>query len=265
MPLPELAATGKENGAALGASSSSASTDDASSSSRKRRAADTAAAVASTSTDTDTNTTTGAAQDTDEVAYWKRQFYDLRNKRETEAEAQYNLLKERSEQRERALKNYTLDVERQLAEAKERLKEASAAAKAEAEAAAAADKKADANTSSIGASNDVQSQQLAEATATMRVLQQIISHYKMLTGIKLTNATPQSLDVAVRNVKRGTAASFRLTSVGSSNNEMSLRMDPLDGREHLPEYMRTAIEFDIDQCPALVREVLDGMFPDEQE
>ena len=297
MPLPELTAAGKENGVV----DPPAITDDASSS-KKRRAGEPAASSTNSAADTtyaspdpDTNVNTSNHADTtgtthdgainedddDEVAYWKRQFYDLRNKRETEAEAQYKVLKDRTQQREKSLKAYIRDIEEQLAEAKGTIK-ASAAKVAEAEAAAAdaaasaasavakAEAEASVKAKSDADSNDLEDQ-LSEASTTMRVQRQIISHYKMLTGIKVTNVTSQSLDVAVRNVQRDTAASFRLTSVRSqvadetcTSTEISLRLDPLDGMEHLPEYMRTAIEFGVDQCPTLMREVLDNMFPDEE-
>mmetsp|Transcript_20706 Transcript_20706/g.45207 ORF Transcript_20706/g.45207 Transcript_20706/m.45207 type:complete len:294 (+) Transcript_20706:165-1046(+) len=293
MPLPELTVTGKENGVV-----NPSTTDDTSPSKKLRTepaSASSPSAAAPTVPDVGTNATSTTGDDDthqetnedddEEAAYWKRQFYDLRNKRETEAETQYQVLKDRTQQREKSLKAYIRDIEEQLAEAKGTIK-ASAAALAAAEAAAAAAETSAASAAAEAAAKAAETEQskesndntdnssgirdqLSEASTTIRIQKQIISHYKMLTGIKVDNVTSQSLDVTVRNVKRGTAANFRLTSVrstaaNSTGEEISLRLDPLEGTEHLPEYMRTAIEFEVDQCPTLMREVLDNMFPDEE-
>ena len=315
--LPELTATGKENGAAA---ASSAAADDGASPGKKRRVA---SKHENANADVNADTADGAPEQgegyetyesleeaTSSANFWKDQYYALhREKDPLGMEQKLHTLKEVSETREAQLKKYMFDVERRLKEATDELasikKEATSAvpdildafpsatespladdandngtAKADAEAEAEAETEAK-STSPNDDDNKQQEEEMSqmkeemtELSSTVKVMQQIISHYKMLTAVKLVNVSSTSFDVQIRNFQRSASATFRLTYVRSrsagaggegGSADIELRLDAVDGAKFLPEFMRSPIEFGVDQCPTLLREALVTMFPDESE
>ena len=248
---------------------------------------------------------------TSSANFWKTQYYALhRQKDEKGLEQKLYTLKELSESREAQLKKYMFDVERRLKEAKDELAEIKKAdaipvppgdileafpsatespmadanindndgrAQAEAE---AETKGEDDEVEAATAPNDTKheeeinqmKEEMNELSSTVKMMQQIISHYKMLTGVKLVNVQSDSFDVQLRNFQRSACATFRLTHLrsgkdgeSSAASEAELRLDLVNGAKYLPEFMRSPIEFGIDQCPSLLREALDTMFPEEHE
>ena len=248
---------------------------------------------------------------TSSANFWKTQYYALhRQKDEKGLEQKLHTLRELSESREAQLKKYMFDVERRLKEAKDELAEIKKAdtvpvppgdileafpsstespmadantndndgrAQAEAE---AETKGEDDEVEAATAPNDTKheeeinqmKEEMNELSSTVKMMQQIISHYKMLTGVKLVNVQSDSFDVQLRNFQRSACATFRLTHLrsgkdgeSSAASEAELRLDLVNGAKYLPEFMRSPIEFGIDQCPSLLREALDTMFPEEHE
>ena len=306
--LPELTATGKENGAATAAS---AAADDGASPGKKRRVAskhENANEMSAPEQGEGHETYESLEEATSSANFWKDQYYALhREKDPLGMEQKLHTLKEVSETREAQLKKYMFDVERRLKEATDELasikKEATSAvpdildafpsatespladdandngtAKADAEAEAETEAK---STSPNDDDNKQQEEEMSqmkeemtELSSTVKVMQQIISHYKMLTAVKLVNASSTSFDVQIRNFQRSASATFRLTYVRSrsagaggegGSADIELRLDAVDGAKYLPEFMRSPIEFGVDQCPTLLREALVTMFPDESE
>ena len=249
---------------------------------------------------------------TSSANFWKDQYYALyREKDPLGMEQKLHTLKEVSETREAQLKKYMFDVERRLKEATDELasikKEAISAVSAgdildafpsagsaaespladandndtaKAEAEAEAETRTEAKSTSPNDDDNQQvemsqmKEEMAELSSTVKVMQQIISHYKMLTAVKLVNVQSTSFDVQIRNFQRSASATFRLTYVRSrsasaggedGSAEIELRLDAVDGAKYLPEFMRSPIEFGVDQCPTLLREALVTMFPDESE
>lgn len=306
--LPELTATGKENGAAA---------DDGASPGKKRRVP--SKHENANAPDMNADTADGAPEQgeghesyesleeaTSSANFWKDQYYALhREKDPLGMEQKLHTLKEVSETREAQLKKYMFDVERRLKEATDELasikKEATSAvpdildafpsatespladdandngtAKAEAEAETEA-KSTSPNDDDNKQQEEEMSQmkeEMAELSSTVKVMQQIISHYKMLTAVKLVNVSSTSFDVQIRNFQRSASATFRLTYVRSrsagaggegGSADIELRLDAVDGAKYLPDFMRSPIEFGVDQCPTLLREALVTMFPDESE
>ena len=315
--LPELTATGKENGAAAAA-------DDGASPGKKRRVAskhengandmnaDADAADGAPEQGEGYETYESLEEATSSANFWKDRYYALyREKDPLGMEQKLHTLKEVSETREAQLKKYMFDVERRLKEATDELasikKEAASAVPAgdildafpsatespladDANGNGTAKAEAETQTDAQSASpNDVDNKQeeeemsqmkeeMAELSSTVKVMQQIISHYKMLTAVKLVNVTSTSFDVQIRNFQRSASATFRLTYVRSrsagggdgaggegGSADVELRLDAVDGAKYLPEFMRSPIEFGVDQCPTLLREALVAMFPDESE
>lgn len=248
---------------------------------------------------------------TSSANFWKTQYYALHRSKDVKGlEQKLHTLKELSESREAQLKKYMFDVERRLKEAKDELadiKRASAMpvpsgdildafpsatdspmadandnvddGKAEAEAGAETMGEIEASTTTNA--NDTKheeemnqmKEEMNELSSTVKMMQQIISHYKMLTAVKLVNVQSDSFDVQIRNFQRSACATFRLTHLRSTSEYgeiggtavAELRLDPVDGAKYLPEFMRSPIEFGVDQCPSLLREALATMFPEESE
>lgn len=301
--LPELTATGKENG-------SSAAADDGASPGKKRRVAsskhENANEMSAPEQGEGHETYESLEEATSSANFWKDQYYALHIEKDPLGmEQKLHTLKEVSETREAQLKKYMFDVERRLKEATDELasikKEATSAvpdildafpsatespladdandngtAKAEAEAETEA-KSTSPNDDDNKQQEEEMSQmkeEMAELSSTVKVMQQIISHYKMLTAVKLVNVSSTSFDVQIRNFQRSASATFRLTYVRSrsagaggegGSADIELRLDAADGAKYLPEFMRSPIEFGVDQCPTLLREALVTMFPDESE
>ena len=153
-------------------------------------------------------------------------------------------------------------------------------AQAEVEAGAKGEDEVEATTTGTTSANDTKyeeemnqiKEEMNELSSTVKTMQQIISHYKMLTAVKLVNVQSDSFDVQIRNFQRSACATFRLTHLrsekygeSSAATEAELRLDPVDGAKYLPEFMRSPIEFGVDQCPSLLREALATMFPEENE
>lgn len=247
---------------------------------------------------------------TSSANFWKTQYYALhRQKDEKGLEQKLHTLRELSESREAQLKKYMFDVERRLKEAKDELAEMKKAdaiplppgdileafpsstespmadantndndgrAQAEAEAETKGEDEVEAATAPNDTKQEEEMNQMKEEmnelSSTVKMMQQIISHYKMLTGVKLVNVQSDSFDVQLRNFQRSACATFRLTHLrsgkdgeSSAASEAELRLDPVNGAKYLPEFMRSPIEFGIDQCPSLLREALATMFPEEHE
>ena len=153
-------------------------------------------------------------------------------------------------------------------------------AQAEAEAETKGEDEVEATTTGTTSANDTKheeemnqiKEEMNELSSTVKMMQQIISHYKMLTAVKLVNVQSDSFDVQIRNFQHSACATFRLTHLRSGKDgesstaaEAELRLDPVDGAKYLPEFFRSPIEFDVDQCPSLLREALATMFPEEYE
>ena len=247
---------------------------------------------------------------TSSANFWKTQYYALhRQKDEKGLEQKLYTLKELSESREAQLKKYMFDVERRLKEAKDELAEIKKADvipvppgdivnafpsatespmadantndddgkdQAEAETGAKGEDEVEATTAPNDTKHEEEMNQIKEVmnelSSTVKTMQQIISHYKMLTAVKLVNVQSDSFDVQIRNFQRSACATFRLTHLrsekygeSSAATEAELRLDPVDGAKYLPEFMRSPIEFGVDQCPSLLREALATMFPEENE
>ena len=125
--LPELTATGKENGAAA---ASSAAADDGASPGKKRRVASkhenanemNNADAAAPEQGEGYETYESLEEATSSANFWKDQYYALyREKDPLGMEQKLHTLKEVSETREAQLKKYMFDVERRLKEATDEL------------------------------------------------------------------------------------------------------------------------------------------------
>jgi len=293
--LPELTATGKENEVASSAAEGGAGGVGAA---KRRRAdhestginadrccADAAGAETETEAGEGHETYGSLEEATSSANFWKTQYYALHREKDSKGlEQRLHTLKELSEQREAQLKRYMFDVERRLKEAKDELveiKKANANAIPESSGDMLVDAFPSATESPLVDANDdgkagaeaeagiEMKEEMKEISSTVKTMQQIISHYKMLTAVKLVNVQSDSFDVQIRNFPRSASATFRLTHLrsgkdgGSGAAEAELRLDPVDGAKYLPEFMRSPIEFGVDQCPSLLREALVTMFPNE--
>jgi hypothetical protein len=88
--------------------------------------------------------------------------------------------------------------------------------------------------------------------------------YQLLTGTSISNVSKKkgskSCDCTIRNSETKRASKFRLSPLSKE----TMRFEPISHAEHLPSFLHQAIDFEISQCPALLQNILSGMFPEEQ-
>jgi hypothetical protein len=162
----------------------------------------------------------------------------------TAAEAQLQALTEEGIARERALKNYAHHLEGENAALKARLS-------------------SNDRTTSTGPSNAGNSE-VVRLSAALQEKDALVSMYQLLTGTSISNVSKKkgskSCDCTIRNSETKRASKFRLSPLSKE----TMRFEPISHAEHLPSFLHQAIDFEISQCPALMQNILSGMFPEEQ-
>jgi predicted RNase H-like nuclease (RuvC/YqgF family) len=180
----------------------------------------------------------GSVPQQDDAQYWKNMFYSLQQQRVTEVEAQLYAFSEESEKREESLKAYIHHLETQVTELKETVQESQEKAK-----------------------------EMEGMQVTMEKQEKEIELHRILTGTTLSkvDATKQvSCDCSVTNPETKKSTSFRLTSTEGNEAGIMIKYEPVGKPDSsLPAFLHEAIEFDSSQTPALMQNVLKGMFPDE--
>ena len=179
----------------------------------------------------------GSVSEEKEAQYWKNMFYSLQKQRMTEAEAQLYAFSEESEKREETLKAYIHHLETQVTELKEMYKD-----------------------------SDEWKKKMEGMQVATKKLEKEIELHRQLTGATLSNVNASkqvSCDCTVSNPETKKTTTFRLTSCQGNETPM-IKYEPIGKPdESLPSFLHGAIEFDASQAPALMQNVLKGMFPDE--
>mmetsp|Transcript_18121 Transcript_18121/g.25540 ORF Transcript_18121/g.25540 Transcript_18121/m.25540 type:complete len:290 (+) Transcript_18121:112-981(+) len=200
-------------------------------------------------------------------AYWRNMFYALQKERVTAAEAQYYALTAEISKREEALKNYAMYLEEEVKsfKTKQQTKEQEV--------------------------TNLKLQLDAKSTE-IRQKEKEIDQYHMMTGMTFMTTTAPNygsinndkmmvveeqeettkhgvIDCTVENEEKKSCAQFRISPVNDGNNEnnesiMLSRYEPIQGCEKLPRFLQSAIEFETKDCPSLLRNVLKGVFPDDE-
>lgn len=173
----------------------------------------------------------GSVPQEEDAQYWKNMAVSLQQQRATEAEAQLTAFAQESEKREESLKAYIHHLETQIKEASSEEKKG------------------------MQATIDKQAKEIAL--------------YQVLTGTSLCNVDPSkhvACDCTVTNSEDKKTTKFRLdSSETGEQTEMMIKYEPIGKPDaSLPEFLYHAIEFEASQAPALMQNVLKGMFPDEE-
>lgn len=182
----------------------------------------------------------GSVPQEEDAQYWKNMFYSLQQQRVTAAEEQLYAFSEESERREEALKSYSLHLETQVNELKEKCGD-----------------------------SEEKKKEMEGMQATIESQNKESALYRVLTGITVDNidASKQvSCDCTVTNPETKRSTKFRLVSSSetSSSETAMIKYEPVGKPDSsLPAFLQNAIEFDTSQAPALMQNVLKGMFPDE--
>lgn len=200
-------------------------------------------------------------------SHWKRLFMSLQQERVTVAERQLFTLMAESDKREEALKNYIRHLESDLVAAKLKLEECQVQA---AQIVDVQGKLEDAEMrieimkvdlaklhDQVGAKDSTNRLQ----TATLSQRDDVIQMYKLLTQAEVTRGEDGAIECCVRNTLKNITTTFRLTEF---QDQSMMKYEPVKNPEPLPAFLHQAIEFETADCPALMQNILKGVFPDEE-
>jgi len=191
-------------------------------------------------------------------------FYSLQNQRVTEAEEQLHAFAEESETREESLKAYIHHLETHVKDLKENRSQETGRKEMEEMQATMNSQKKELDEMKVTLKET--RKEVEGMQATVESQKKEIELHRLLTGTTFTNvdASKQvSCDVTVKNSETNKSTKFRLESLEDNETPM-IKYEPIGKADSsLPEFLHDAIEFDTSQAPALMQNVLQGMFPDE--
>jgi predicted RNase H-like nuclease (RuvC/YqgF family) len=200
-------------------------------------------------------------------SHWRRLFMSLQQERVTVAERQLFTLMAESDKREEALKNYIRHLESDLMAAKLKLEECQDQAaqivdvqgKLEEAEMRIEIMKVDLAKlhDQVGAKE--RTNQLQTATLSQR--DDAIQMYKLLTQTDLARGEDGAIECCVTNALKEITTTFRLTEL---QDQSMMKYEPVKNPEPLPTFLHQAIEFETADCPALIQNILKGVFPDEE-
>lgn len=180
---------------------------------------------------------------TEDAQFWREQYLQLQHERVTEAEEQLQTFAEESEKREQTLKIYAHHLELENKQLKE------------------AEREADAKLAKL-------SNERSEMQTTIQTQAHELRLYKTLTATTVSNVD-QSKEVAcdwtVAKEESNQSLTFRLTSLSNEdeNSPMMVQYELLSKPKiDLPEFLQSAIEFEVVETPGLLQHVLKTLFDD---
>lgn len=190
----------------------------------------------------------GSVPQEDDVMYWKNMYFALRQQGVQELDA----FSQESEKREKALKGMLRMQETEIRELKMERKESEVKIK---------------GMEDVKVALEETKSELEQVQMIVEKQEKEIELHRLLTGTTLSNVdmTKQvACDCTVKNQETKRSTSFRLESSNDNETCCMLKYEPIGQPDStLPEFLHSAIEFDVPQTPALMQHVLQGMFPDD--
>jgi hypothetical protein len=208
-----------------------------------------------------------AEQNNDGNSHWKRLFMSLQQERVTVVERQLFSFMEESEKREDSLKNYICHLESDLVEARKSLHLSQSQTTALVELQEKLDD-TEIRLQTVRAENTRLQDQLDSKDRTnsllkaqIRCLNDEVHIYKLLIQTEVARGTEGSIECCVTNNVKEIATKFRLSKV---EDDKMLMYEPIENPKPLPSFLQQAIEFERVDCPALIQNILKGVFPDDE-
>lgn len=208
-----------------------------------------------------------AEQDMDGHSHWKRLFMSLQQERVTVVERQLFSFMEESEKREDSLKNYICHLESDLVEARKSLHLSQSQATALVELQEKLDD-SEMRIQTVRAEITRLQDQLEAKDGANSVLKAQISClndevqvYKLLIQTEVTRGTEGSIECCVTNNGKKITTKFRLSKL---EDDKMMMYEPVENPTPLPSFLQQAIEFERVDCPALIQNILKGIFPDDE-
>uniref|UniRef100_A0A7S4JII6 Uncharacterized protein n=1 Tax=Odontella aurita TaxID=265563 RepID=A0A7S4JII6_9STRA len=200
-----------------------------------------------------------------EAEEWRAQVVAMRKEAE-EAKAQADEARKEVEDAKKEADEARKEAEEMRAQVNE----------AKQESMAAQNSPGDQSTSSAK-SNDDGKEMSPDLRKSIRSHKRTVALYRALIGTTIAERPGgRSFDCTVVNHARRAASKFRLTRLPAADREKGEKAEetasggemvqfvPLVGMEHLPDFLRRAIEFESRQCPELMSNVLRSLFPEEE-
>lgn len=191
----------------------------------------------------------------------------LQRERVTAVESQLYTFMQDSEKREDALKKYIHDLESDLDEAKKALTLSQEQAtdivelEGQVEELHGVIKESAAQCEELIAEKESQETANGTLRQQMDTLEKKQALYRLVTGMEVVSSSgdENSFDCCVVNSETSVTTKFRLTSL---NDGHMMKFEPTENTQPLPSFLHNAIEFERTQCPALLQNVLKGVFPE---
>lgn len=234
---------------------------------RKRRRSDSALLHKPKAVKLDDNDSNGDTVDTE--THWRKLFMNLQQERVTAAERNLYLFMQESEKREETLKNYIHHLESDLGKQKEALELSEQQTKQVSELQERIDELVNqqqvADKSLEAAATQLEEYKESDKAQQSDLDQQDaeISMYKLLTGttVHWNGKSEEPMECCVTNPTSKVSTKFQLCK---SDDPKMMKFVPVENVKPLPDFLHQAIEFETDECPALMQNILKGVFPEEE-
>jgi chromosome segregation ATPase len=208
-----------------------------------------------------------AERNDDGNSHWKRLFMSLQQERVTVVERQLFSFMEESEKREDSLKNYICHLESDLVEARKSLLLSQGQATALVELQEKLDDTQMRMQTMRAEIMRLQDQLEAKDRANSHLKAQLtnldddVQMYKLLIQTEVTRGVEGSIECCVTNTIKEITTKFRLSNL---EDDKMMMYEPLENPKPLPVFLQQAIEFERADCPALIQNILKGVFPEEE-
>jgi hypothetical protein len=123
-------------------------------------------------------------------------------------------------------------------------------------------------------SNEMEAKEVAYMNADQKAqrglthLSALLGHYQLLTGVQLTLVGNEAMECRVTNAQTKISTKFRLSPFACPSGSQALsliKFEPLENASQLPSFLHRPMSFERADCPILMQNILQVIFPDEDE
>lgn len=207
--------------------------------------------------------------------YWRKLYTQLQRDRVAAVEAQLCTFLQESEEREERLKNLIRYLESDLSEAQKLKRETEKQMRELQTQLVQAETQLKVSQKRIHElSNEMEVKEVAHINADQKAsrclthLSALLGHYQLLTGVQLTLLGNEAMECRVTNAQTKISTKFRLSPFASSSGSQTsslIKFEPLENALQLPSFLHRPINFERADCPTLMQNILQVIFPDEDE